>query len=450
MKTIIYFSKTGMKKNVYAAMFCLSFSLGYSQMGINTQTPKTTLDVTGKGGVTDKDGLQAPRLTRADLTSKGDALYGADQKGALVYITDITGGDAVGPRALIDVVGYYYFDGTQWQKLSGGSGGSGVNLYNSDGTLASNRIVTQGDKTLAFTSSATSGTSHFSVDGSTLNVDAVNNRIGIGTTAPETKLDVVTTGASYGIQHSNGTVKLRTYARNTDGGWIGTYSNHPLRLMTNDGMRVHITQTGNVGIGNGAPTEKLDVSGNVKFSGALMPNNVAGTAGQVLTSNGAGNTPIWKEITTSGTVVGYSVLLSGNEVSWNGNNTYTDLDLSIGSGALANWRLNNSTLRVPAGQSGIYLLNFTSGVRVNGGVSSTYSFLTDIFINGVQQSNFRPITSVANSPGGTYANAIFSLSWSQIITLNAGDTILFKAKTFATSGTPSGMKMARVSLEKVN
>ena len=42
-----------------------------------------------------------------------------------------------------------------------------------------------------------------------------------------------------------------------------------------------------------APTEKLDVTGNVRFSGALMPNNLAGTAGDVLQSNGAGAAPTW-------------------------------------------------------------------------------------------------------------------------------------------------------------
>lgn len=50
---------------------------------------------------------------------------------------------------------------------------------------------------------------------------------------------------------------------------------------------------GNTGIGITVPTQKLDVVGNVKFSGALMPNNLPGTTGQVLKSGGAGLPPVW-------------------------------------------------------------------------------------------------------------------------------------------------------------
>jgi hypothetical protein len=48
---------------------------------------------------------------------------------------------------------------------------------------------------------------------------------------------------------------------------------------------------GQVGILNTSPTEALDISGNLRFSGALMPNGTAGTAGYVLTSTGAGSAP---------------------------------------------------------------------------------------------------------------------------------------------------------------
>ncbi len=53
-----------------------------------------------------------------------------------------------------------------------------------------------------------------------------------------------------------------------------------------------LTPGGYVGINNSAPTEKLDVTGTIRFSGALKPNNLSGTAGQFLTSQGAG-TPTW-------------------------------------------------------------------------------------------------------------------------------------------------------------
>lgn len=50
---------------------------------------------------------------------------------------------------------------------------------------------------------------------------------------------------------------------------------------------------GKLGILNVAPGEALDVTGNVKFSGALMPNNTAGTSGYLLQSAGAGSPPTW-------------------------------------------------------------------------------------------------------------------------------------------------------------
>lgn len=93
------------------------------RVGINTATPKSTLDINGQKDssgtllVSDITGIQAPRLSRQDLSAKGNQLYGSDQKGTIVYITDITGGDNLSQRTNITSIGYYYFDGTLWQKF---------------------------------------------------------------------------------------------------------------------------------------------------------------------------------------------------------------------------------------------------------------------------------------------------------------------------------------------
>jgi hypothetical protein len=56
----------------------------------------------------------------------------------------------------------------------------------------------------------------------------------------------------------------------------------------------------NVGVGVAVPAQKLDVAGNIKLSGAIMPGGVAGNAGQVLTSAGAGITPTWQNTAYTG------------------------------------------------------------------------------------------------------------------------------------------------------
>lgn len=171
-------------KKINLLLFVLSAQLFFTQIGINTSNPKSTLDIAAK--TTDgsrPEGLVAPRLT-GDQIKGGDAQYTTDQKGNIVYATSAV--STVSPKTInITEEGYYFFDGNIWQKIN-----QDTNIYKNNGTLASNRVVTMADKTLSFTSSATTGTSHFQVDGTTLNVDAVNNNVGIGTTTPSTRLDI--------------------------------------------------------------------------------------------------------------------------------------------------------------------------------------------------------------------------------------------------------------------
>ncbi len=125
--------------------------------------------------------------------------------------------------------------------------------------------------------------------------------VGIGTTTPGAKLHV--------YDNLNGEIRLegvnKTRFLASSGGalWIQSGSSWTsgstadIRFSGMFGSPIHMTiqgSSGNVGIGVTAPAERLHVEGNIRFSGALMPAGNAGTTGQVLVSQGAGNAPQWQ------------------------------------------------------------------------------------------------------------------------------------------------------------
>ncbi|MCC3217664.1 hypothetical protein LIV57_20580 [Chryseobacterium sp. X308] len=247
-------------------------------VGINTSTPNSTLDVNGKLGAADPDGLQAPRLTRAQLSAKGDALYGADQKGALIFITDISTGDNSGPRVNIDGIGYYYFDGTVWRKLIYN------NIYNADGTLTNNRTITQNGKDLKFVNQQTT---------------TINNSVGLGIiqdSGSGTRATISLTNGGDPSMHiftdTNSAAQIKAAGNSTNLS-IGTgYTSVPsgiLFITTPVGgdpgsEQLRIAPDGNsffaanVGIGYAsttfAPGEKLKVSGSITTATANYPDYV--------------------------------------------------------------------------------------------------------------------------------------------------------------------------------
>lgn len=81
---------------------------------------------------------------------------------------------------------------------------------------------------------------------------------GIGTTTPGFPLTVFTS-LGYGLVHTDGTREVGSYV-NASGGWLGTRSNHPLHLFTNNSApQVTVSTAGRVGIGTTGPTNPLTV-----------------------------------------------------------------------------------------------------------------------------------------------------------------------------------------------
>jgi hypothetical protein len=103
----------------------------------------------------------------------------------------------------------------------------------------------------------------------------------IGGTAENTTLIISTTaGGIPTVPHgdmslfiTDGTIQS-TYGYQTTTGsivgeFLGTYSNHPVGIMTNNAIKLFIGVTGNVGIGTTTPKVQLDVLGDINASASL-------------------------------------------------------------------------------------------------------------------------------------------------------------------------------------
>lgn len=213
--------KTNNTKLFITAAFLSLSATAFAQqgrVGINTTNPKTTMDVNGKTAnmdgsgtvlATDMTGFQAPRLTRQELTAKGDLLYGADQKGAMVYITDVSAGDALSQRINVTEVGYYYFDGLFWQKFVFAASGLDKtdDEWINDPTNGKIHIGKKSDGTTA----RNTGTEVVVLD---------NGRVGIGTNTPTANLQVVDPSLAvveFGdkVAFNNGRLYLNHHNNNT-------------------------------------------------------------------------------------------------------------------------------------------------------------------------------------------------------------------------------------------
>lgn len=335
-----------MKKNYLLLATLIITGLANAQVGIHTDTPKTTLDVTAKRNGTTIDttkpqGIQAPRLTKQELASiSGTVLasskYGVDQKGALVYITDITGNDNNGTnsqRTKITGEGYYYFNGTIWEKLNiDATSIEPWNVTNTSTAANSNsqNIYQNGSVGIGDFSSANPqaalhilGVSSSAYDKDNIILEGVSSiqnndplyvfRRARLTSGAKSKINVGDPIGTIQFQPYDGTnyitnrtgirgiAAAETVTSNPDGSTT-TSADTPVDLMffnhpTSGSIeRMRITAGGNVGIGTSSPNQKLEVNGLIKAN--ALTNNTKAFSTSDLGIYGATNN--WVRIATRG------------------------------------------------------------------------------------------------------------------------------------------------------
>lgn len=147
-----------MKKISVSVALILISTMTFGQVGVNTASPESTLDIRAKnhlGTVSSTDGILIPRVN--DLSVNGSV------NGQLVYLISNAGSFTKG---------FYYWNGTVWTALAGGSGGTTDNLWVNDNANVIIKLGTQSDGTTA----RTSGTEFIIKD---------SGGVGIGTPSPD-------------------------------------------------------------------------------------------------------------------------------------------------------------------------------------------------------------------------------------------------------------------------
>ncbi|PTT28978.1 hypothetical protein DBR28_16730 [Chryseobacterium sp. HMWF028] len=356
-------------------------------VGINTTTPGTTLDVNGAitnrettvavsgNAVTVPANVSQVQLTgaaTAAVTITAPAAPNAGQR--LVIFNNTTGGFGASLNGVTIPNGKaleYVYSNSGWRSTDGGAvGAAGVNIYNTDGSLTNNRTVSQGANTLTFTGNQVNA---FSVDGNTLSVDAANHRIGIGTSTPDTPLTVQTPDNNFGIRHTNGTISLKSYI---GGGkaYFGTTTPNDLYLVTNNTNQATITSAGNFGIRTNAPDHTLDVNGNVRFrsvasvtsadnSGILLADGV-GAVSQISTNDFVGSLKIPANLFNAEQTTNISTDLPGNLAK----NTVVFGTVNLNAAGGGTWNAANNTYTVS--KAGIYQI--TAGVELANVTTTNY------------------------------------------------------------------------------
>lgn len=419
--------------------FCLT-NMAFSQnIGINatgaTPDASAMLDVsaTNKGLLIPRVALTATN-TAGPITSPTTSL--------LVYNTATAG---TSPNNVVP--GYYYWNGSGWSPIGSAlswslTGNSGTNsstnfIGTSDNVALSFRTNNTERMNLSATGGLGIGSSSF--DGTNpekLLVDAgttTSYNLMTGKGSIDNYLQINVKNASSGGSASSDIVATSNNGSETTnyidmGINSGSYTNttypvlggantaylystgsdfvignstasKPLRFFTggvaNANERMRIDGTGKVGIGNTSPTEVLDVTGNLKFSGALMPNNSAGTSGFVLSSNGTGAAPTWVNATSLVSSTSFWALDGSSVSSIKKIGTTSNFDLPV---------ITNNTERMRVFTTGGVAIGSTSldatnpeKLLVNAGTTTSFNAISGKgSINNYLQLNIQN-TSTGNT-----------------------------------------------------
>lgn len=176
---------------------------------------------------------------------------------------------------------------------------------------------------------------------------------------------------------------------------------------------------GNLGINNINPLYKVDLNGDINISGTINLNGDSGTAGQVLTSNGAGN-PSWQSPGASNPDLGFSVHLTSDlTMAVNTANVIQGLTEDFDNGS--NFNAATGEFTVPTG--GVYSFIFNANWSATGTPLNHIPISCDLIVNNIMvQEQFRNINLGISGAAGLYGDGA---SFTFVLFLQTNDVIKF-------------------------
>ena len=379
------------------------YVLDSGNIGIGTASPTSKLSISGSQAAID--------ITRGnsgdskwEFSSDSTALYFSEMstgtRAYMMTIKETTGNVGIGitnPQSNLHV----FLDGTSGETAHFGSHSNvnasgqycGISLgyrENNALTYSKVKIVAEGvgdgaaRQNLHFLvdtandgNSAVLGDSKMSIQYNTGDV-IINNKLGIGTTSPGSKLEVITSGANSVVELDNSNTNYTLIQYNASGATkgfsgfnagfmlFGGESGTTTRLQSGGSYAATILENGNFGIGTTSPSEKLTVNGNIESLNTIILKNSGGHKWQQLFQNTNdfviryNNTSTWSEklrINSSGNATFAGEITSGDDINAGGKlvcaNVASDKKIAFRRTGANNFSIEHDT-------SSLYFYNETT------------------------------------------------------------------------------------------
>ena len=280
-------------KLLFSSFFLFFAFFANAQVGIGTTNPAATLDITATPSTgTTVEGILIPRITR----QRAKDMLTSPPTSTLIYITTLDG--TLSPTiANITSVGFYFFNGTVWEKLASGTPNAWIPTGNSGLSGTTNFLGTTDAVDVAFRrNNAAAG--KIGANHTSFGVGAMPNGSSTNSTAIGNNALAVSTGQNNVAVGQNALQNCNTTAQ-----WNTAVGNNAL-----------------MGINSNAAQHNTAIGYNALSAGTGNFSNCV-----AIGSNALFNT---REINNTG--IGY---LAGNSISTGYNNTAIGHNAQVPNGA---------------------------------------------------------------------------------------------------------------------